>query len=161
MPKYVEETRDKDLSEEEARTILRSALEPPGDRLSQEYRDAFRWVPWILAYTGARVNEATQLRKKTREIEGIWAFQITPKPAGSRPKPSATFPFTAISSRWGSSLCQEHKAGPLFYSTSRTRGGKGSKAPYKKSASAWPRASATLACPTRASNRITAGATAL
>ncbi|MEC5293197.1 hypothetical protein, partial [Aurantimonas sp. C2-3-R2] len=31
-----------------------------------------RWVPWICAYTGARVNEITQLRRQDiKQIDGI------------------------------------------------------------------------------------------
>src|SRR6476661_5273917 len=71
MPKYGEELREKALSEAEAHIILRAALGPLSPRLSATYRSAFRWVPWICAYTGARVNELTQLRKQdVRMVEG-------------------------------------------------------------------------------------------
>jgi integrase len=134
MPKYVEEPRDKDLSEEEARAILQSALEPPSERLSQEYRDAFRWVPWILAYTGARVNEITQLRKQDiHDVEGIWVFHITPEAGRVKTKGFRDVPIHPhlIEMRF-LDFVKQHKAGPLFYSSARTRGGKDSKAPYKK-----------------------------
>ena len=41
---------------------------------------AKRWVPWLCAYSGARVGEITQLRGKDVERRGdFWAFRITPE----------------------------------------------------------------------------------
>jgi integrase len=48
---------------------------------------AYRWVPWLCAYTGARVGEITQLRKQDlRQVspaEGggaaLWVITITPE----------------------------------------------------------------------------------
>jgi integrase len=96
MPRYEEELREKALSEAEALVILRAALGPLSPRLSPTYRGAFRWVPWICAYTGARVNEITQLRKQDiRMVEGTWAFRVTPeagrvKTGGARDVPIPT-----------------------------------------------------------------------
>lgn len=57
---------------DEANTILSAALQPPPGRLSRHYRAARRWVPWLQAYTGARVQEITQLRAEdVAEIRGI------------------------------------------------------------------------------------------
>jgi integrase len=40
-------------------------------------RDSFRWIPWIIAHTGARVNEITPLEKcDIAEIEGHWFIHI-------------------------------------------------------------------------------------
>jgi integrase len=55
------ELRDKGFTDQEARTILSAALAPPSRLMSPEHAAARRWVPWICAYTGARVNEITQL----------------------------------------------------------------------------------------------------
>ena len=38
MPKYEERTRTKDLTEDEAKIILRAALEPPNKRMAPEYQ---------------------------------------------------------------------------------------------------------------------------
>jgi integrase len=44
---------------------------------------AKRWVPWLLAYTGARIAEITQLRKEDVKVDGdIHFIRITPD-AGS------------------------------------------------------------------------------
>jgi len=40
---------------------------------------ATRWVPWLCAYTGARVGEIVQLRKQDlRSVGGVWVLRITP-----------------------------------------------------------------------------------
>jgi integrase len=53
--------RENGFTEEEALAILRATRYPPPRALSLENAAARRWVPWICAYTGARVNEVTQL----------------------------------------------------------------------------------------------------
>jgi integrase len=53
--------REKGFSEEEARAILKATFAPAPRGMTQEHAAARRWVPWICAYTGARVNEITQL----------------------------------------------------------------------------------------------------
>ena len=40
-------------------------------------RSSFRWIPWIIAHTGARVNEITPLEKDDiLEVEGRWFIHI-------------------------------------------------------------------------------------
>lgn len=40
-------------------------------------RASFRWIPWIIAHTGARVNEITPLEKRDIfEIEGHWFIHV-------------------------------------------------------------------------------------
>lgn len=53
--------REKGFTADEARRILTASLEAQPKALSAEMAAARRWVPWICAYTGARVNEITQL----------------------------------------------------------------------------------------------------
>lgn len=54
---------------------VRASLEPQPDSLSPQHKLARRWVPWLCAYTGARVNEMTQLRgQDVQQIEGIWTI---------------------------------------------------------------------------------------
>jgi integrase len=73
-------TRDRDFTDEEARTILRAALGPHDSRLSAEHAAARRWIPWLCAYGGARVNEMTQLRGQDVRCEGGIPFlRITPE----------------------------------------------------------------------------------
>ncbi|QXQ05589.1 tyrosine-type recombinase/integrase [Sphingosinicellaceae bacterium] len=72
--------RDRGFTELEAMTILRAALDPPDPKLSVERKLAQRWVPWLCAHTGARVNELSQLRAEDVRQEGdIWCIRITPE----------------------------------------------------------------------------------
>lgn len=81
-PKAVK-LRENDLTDDEAETILRASLGPQPERLDPLHALARRWVPWLCAYTGARVGEITQLRAMDiREESGIWVVHITPD-AGS------------------------------------------------------------------------------
>ena len=71
--------RSKGFTDAEAVAILTAA---------QSYRDgneractaaAKRWVPWLCAFTGARVGEIGQLRKQDVRQEGdVWVIHITP-----------------------------------------------------------------------------------
>lgn len=55
---------------EEARTILRASLT---ERLSHR-----RWVPWLCAYSGARISEIASLRPEDfLEVEGKWFYVLT------------------------------------------------------------------------------------
>lgn len=73
--------RDRGLSETEAAAALaHSAGVKIGSRAPK--RDhAKRWVPWLCAYTGARVGEMAQLRKHDfrQESDGAWVVRITPE----------------------------------------------------------------------------------
>ncbi|MDY8107754.1 hypothetical protein U0C82_01160 [Fulvimarina sp. 2208YS6-2-32] len=55
---------------EEARTILRASLTE-----SRSYR---RWVPWLCAYSGARISEIASLRPEDFfEVDGNWFYVLT------------------------------------------------------------------------------------
>lgn len=67
---------DRSFSAGHASVILEASLVPqPG--LDPTLAAARRWVPWICAYTGAAVNEITQLcRRDVRKGDGAWHFRI-------------------------------------------------------------------------------------
>jgi integrase len=54
--------RDKNMSDGEATRVLSASLMPPVGRITSKTAAARRWVPWICASTGARIEEVTQLR---------------------------------------------------------------------------------------------------
>ena len=67
--------KKRSFTDDEGRIILRAAL--------SEKDPVRRWVPWIGAYSGARVSEICQLRREDIvEIEGIWCMKVMPE-AGS------------------------------------------------------------------------------
>lgn len=54
----------------EARIVLTAAM--------AETKPELRWVPWLCAYSGARVNEMAQLSKGSLyQVEGIWFLRVT------------------------------------------------------------------------------------
>lgn len=66
--------------DEEAIKILEASLLPPPPKLHKHYALARRWVPWLCAYTGARVNEITQARAcDIQFVETYWCILITPE----------------------------------------------------------------------------------
>lgn len=78
-----EETRaeGRGFSDDEAAAILRLALR--STRHSTEKAKtvaAKRWVPWLMAYSGARVGEFAQLRKQDvrQHRSGFWYARLTP-----------------------------------------------------------------------------------
>jgi len=63
------DSADRTYSLKEARHLLEFARTAT--------RSSFRWIPWIIAHTGARVNEITPLEKAdVSEIEGHWFIHI-------------------------------------------------------------------------------------
>jgi integrase len=67
--------RKRSFSDEEAIVILTAA--------KRESDPVRRWVPWLGAYTGARVSELCQLRcEDILQIDGFWCMKMDPE-AGS------------------------------------------------------------------------------
>lgn len=72
--------RSKGFSDAEAHAILKAALAYQPGRERPYTAAAKRWVPWLQAYTGARVGEMGQLRKEDLRREGEhWVITITPE----------------------------------------------------------------------------------
>lgn len=73
-------TRGKGFTDEEANAILAAALRyvaTPEEHAKTAA--AKRWLPWLLAYTGARVGEVAQLRCQDVRRDGDhWTMTITP-----------------------------------------------------------------------------------
>jgi integrase len=70
------------FTDAEALAILRAALAEDASqgRRTEENRRAIRWLPWICAFTGARVTEIAQLRTiDLIEEGGVVCLRITPE----------------------------------------------------------------------------------
>ncbi len=76
-------TRERDFTEAEAKALLTAATDAlAGVVRPNQTQLAERWVPWLCAYSGARVGELLQLRKEDlRRDEGTeaWVMTITPE----------------------------------------------------------------------------------
>lgn len=75
-PKLVK-LRDKSFTDDEVAMILKHAT---AVRQDVAHSIAKRWVPFLCAYTGARVGEMVQLRREDiREEAGQWLLTISPE----------------------------------------------------------------------------------
>jgi integrase len=109
---------------DEANKILSATLAPFSDLMTPENKAARRWVPWLCAYTGARVNEITQLRAKdVRKVEGIRCVHITPEAGDVKTSEMRLVPLHPHLVEQGFWEFAQRKKGaqPLFYSAERQR----------------------------------------
>ena len=75
-------TRRKGYEDAEALTILQASLRPSSawGKASDYTKAAYRWLPWLGAFTGARGGELAQLRKEDIHADGPVPFiRITPE----------------------------------------------------------------------------------
>jgi integrase len=82
-PKTIK-TRGSEFTPEEAKAVLFHALTHKG-RETPKLKAAKRWVPWLCAYTGARVGEIAQLRKEDIRQEGTMKASL---PSSPPPQPA-------------------------------------------------------------------------
>lgn len=130
----IAKTRPKGFTDSEAKQVLAATMAPIAQKLSAEHRAARRWIPWVCAYSGARVGEIGQMRGQDVQLhDGVWLMWITPD-AGSTKDNNARFVavhphlieqgFVQFAARAGS--------GPMFYAQGRKRGGSEANPIYKK-----------------------------
>lgn len=84
VPETILAREDRGFTDDEASIILKGSLsqDPLDPSLSARAR---RWIPWLCAYTGARVNEITSLlAEEVRMIEGVWVIHIKPSSQSER-----------------------------------------------------------------------------
>lgn len=115
--------RDPGFSDVEALSILKATLIPVEGKLAPYYVLARRWIPWLCAYTGARVNEFSQMRREDlQQIDGIWAVRITPEAGTVKTKEARLVPLHPHLIEQGFiEVVQAQEAGPLFYDPAQTR----------------------------------------
>jgi integrase len=114
------------FTEEEAATILRESR--------KHKNEVIRWVPWLAAYSGARISELCQLRKEDIfQEDGIWCMKFDPD-AGSLKNASSErrVPLhRAVIESGFLEFVDKSKKGPLFAKLSPdmfgNRGGNGTK----------------------------------
>lgn len=126
-------TREKGFTADEAKTILVATLAPASNRISHEMAGA-RWVPWICAYTGARVNEITQLRPEDFLVhEGIDVIRIVAD--ATKTQEYRLVPLHDYLLEQGLlKYAKMRGKRPLFYDPGRSRGGKSANPQYQKAA---------------------------
>lgn len=124
--------REKGFDGEEARTILTATLRPFSHLISAEMKAARRWLPWIGAYTGARINELTPLTAADfLKRDGIWIIRI--RGANSKTRTYREVPLHGHLIEQGLlDYAKSRGKRQLFYDPGRSRGGKDSNPHHKK-----------------------------
>lgn len=122
LPK-VAETRSRSMSDDEARKVLGATGKGREGREGDDFLNAKRWVPWLLCYTGARVNELTQLRKAdVIKLGEVHAIRITPEAGSVKNKLARVVPLHPHLIEQGFlTFVAKRKAGPLFYNPDKRR----------------------------------------
>lgn len=116
--------RDPDLNDLEAQIILSASILDYRDNVSPERALARRWVPWLCAYTGARVNEMTQLRAEdVFRQDGYWVIRITPEAGSTKDHKARIVPLHQSLLAQGFLAILDGKQGALFYNPANYRGG--------------------------------------
>lgn len=125
---------EKGITDAEAQVILRAALAAEPDARSPIRGFARRWVPWICAYTGARVGEITQLRAEDvfMHSSGVRCIRITPEAGSQKTKQARVVPLHPHLLEQGLLAALKGKTGPLFYDASKHRGGTEGNPQHKK-----------------------------
>ena len=124
--------RDKGFEMTEATTILAATLRPPSGKISIEMAAARRWVPWVCAYSGARVNEITPLTGRDVIIrDGIPMMRV--RAETNKTRKSRMVPLHSHLIEQGFlTYAKSRGARPLFYDPARSRGGTDANPHFKK-----------------------------
>ncbi|WP_176943563.1 tyrosine-type recombinase/integrase [Sphingomonas sp. YR710] len=135
--------RAKEFNDDEARKILQAALAAGQGRISAQHMLARRWVPWLCAYTGARVGEITQMRgQDVSQRDGVWTIRITPEAGTVKTGAARIVPIHDHLIEMGFLKIARASEGPLFYDPRKGRGGSAGNPQSKKVAErigAWVR----------------------
>lgn len=115
--------RERSFTAQEAEAILSATLKQHPIRLSAAHARARRWIPWLCAYTGARVNEFSQLRcEDVFEEAGIWAVRITPDAGSVKNKEARVVPLHEhVIEQDFLSVVEVVGQGPIFFDPSAQR----------------------------------------
>jgi integrase len=125
--------RQKGFKDAEVKQILSATLAQHRTSLPEKAKLARRWIPWLCAYTGARVNEMSQLRGQdiTNE-DGIWCVRITPEAGGTKSGDARTVPLHPHLIDQGFLDLAKSGDGPIFFDPTQSRGGSSAHPQSKK-----------------------------
>ena len=128
------EDDERGFDPEQALKILSATVATPSHLMSAEMRAARRWVPWICAYTGARVNEITSLLPSdVQQIVGHWCFVLRPEITKGKRLRRVPVHKHLLDQKFMIYVEERRKLGkPLFYDPVRARGGKGANPQWHK-----------------------------
>jgi len=117
--------RSKGFTPEEAERILKAATDDWDEALPAHYRRARRWVPWVCAYSGARIGEVTQMRGcDVFEREGFLVMRVTPEAGRVKDRQMRLIPVHEDLRAQGFLVAVRSAGdGPLFYDPNEPRKG--------------------------------------
>jgi integrase len=128
------EDDERGFDPKQALTILTATLATPSHLISTEMKMARRWVPWICAYTGARVNEITSLLPSdVQEILGVPCFVLRPEITKGKRMRRVPLHKHLVEQKFLKYVEERKRIGkPLFYDPERARGAKGANPQWHK-----------------------------
>src|SRR5262249_11436436 len=115
VPRKLRNRESKAFTADELKMILSAALAV--GKPQTKTQAVRRWVPWVLAYTGARAGEITQLRgADVIEQDGIAAIKITPEAGTVKTGQTRVVPLHQHLVEQGfPAWAHANGRGPLFY----------------------------------------------
>lgn len=129
-------TNKKGFSDVQATKILTATCAAFSHLTTPETRAARRWVPWICAYTGARVNEVTSLLPsdiRPDEETGIVCFYLRPEMTKGAYERIIPVHSHLVEQKFFDYVEKRRSAGlPLFYNPKRAEGGENAKPQWQK-----------------------------
>ncbi|WP_143559630.1 hypothetical protein [Sphingomonas dokdonensis] len=125
VPRRVINRAERGYSEEEAKLVLRAALAINLEEDASRLAFARRWLPWLCAYTGARITEMAQLRHGDvhRTRDGIFYVTVRPDAGSVKSGKARHVVLHAHLVEQGFPEAIRRLTGPLFYDPSRKREG--------------------------------------
>lgn len=125
--------RDRNFTASESSAVLAATLLNYPECSDYERR-ARRWIPWLCAYTGARVNELSQLRGiDVVDQNGIWCFRISPEAGTVKNNTVRLIPVHShIIDQGFLSLAASYGNDPIFYDATRIKNAEPANRYFKK-----------------------------
>jgi integrase len=134
--KATKDSNKKGFTDGQAEKILEATLATPSHLTTPETRAARRWVPWVCAYTGARVNEITSLLpsdiRQDPETK-IWCIYLRPEMTKGDYERVIPVHSHLIEQKFPEYVEERRKARlPLFYDPKRARGSESANPQWQK-----------------------------
>lgn len=125
---------EKGFYKTEAEAVLSAALGTDWIRKATFTSFACRWLPWLCAYTGARVGEMAQLRSEDvwQHEGGIWIVKITPEAGSQKGNRARLVPLHPHLVDQGFIAAIKGRKGALFYDPSQRRTNSESSTQYQR-----------------------------
>jgi integrase len=127
---------EKGFTEAEAKQVLGASLATDTDADGSFGLFARRWLPWLCAYTGARVGEMAQLRREdvTRGDNDVWIVLIKPEAGSQKGHFARQVPLHPHLIEQGFVEAAMGRSGPLFYDPAKRRKPNSANPQYTKAA---------------------------